>query len=155
MLHIRDHNFKGGVGEDRFLLFAHRSNLPKMKRTESIAKKTNNSPKALPFFPGVASVDEPAPTVPIVLRLPSGALLPVAMDLQETVQGLKQRVIRHCGWTADVTEQVGITLGFEAMEDSKTLLSCDVQEGDILGVYIRAAAPPALHQAAHVAGMEV
>ena len=65
------------------------------------------------LFPGVASVDESAPTVPMVLRLPSGALLPVAIDLQETVHRLKQRVIGHCGWAADVAEQVGISLGFD------------------------------------------
>ena len=73
----------------------------------------------------------------LLIRLPSGAQLPVTANCAASVADLKAAVCTQCGLPPELAPKLGLALGHAALEERRSLRANDVCEGDILALYER------------------
>ena len=86
------------------------------------------------------SEDQSAVAVDVLIRLPSGSLLPMRGLCSDRLATWKGRVLSHCGVSPDKASDFGLALGFAALNEQATASANDVCHGDTLSLFERASA---------------
>ena len=77
-------------------------------------------------------------TIEFLIQLPSGSLLPVRGSSAEPLGLWKKRIIAHCGMAPDSSADFGFSLGSAALDEQKSALANDVNQGDVVALFERA-----------------
>ena len=87
---------------------------------------------------------EGPPSVSLLVKFPSGAVMPSVAFLQETVGQLRARVLAGAGVPVREHEKFGVALGFEGLPEDRAVGSFDLQQGDTVSLFLRSPEPVAV-----------
>ena len=73
----------------------------------------------------------------VLVKLPSGSLLPVRGSSAAPLGDWKQRILAHCGLSVSTEANFGLALGFSALDEARSALSNDVNAGDVVTLFER------------------
>ncbi len=71
----------------------------------------------------------------VLVKLPSGSLLPVRGSSAALLGDWKQRLLAHCGLNVSAEANFGLALGFSALDEGRSALSNDVNAGDVVTLF--------------------
>ena len=80
---------------------------------------------------------EPPPPLHLLIRLPSGRLMPVNAPSTASVADLKAAVLTRCAWPAEAMPRAGLALADMALAEARSLAGNGVEDGDTLVVFER------------------
>ena len=80
-----------------------------------------------------------AATKPIrlLVRLPSGAHLPVSTSCEAVVADLKAGVLAQCGLPPEMAPKLGLALGHAGLDEQRTVIGNDLSDGDVVLLFER------------------
>ena len=80
---------------------------------------------------------EPPPPLHLLVRLPSGRMMPVNAPSTASVADLKGAVLTRCAWPAEAVARAGLALADMALAEARSLAGNGVEDGDTLVVFER------------------
>ena len=101
------------------------------------------SPRNLPQRPQPEKQRPSSSGLRLLVRLPTGSLLPLAAGADELVSEFVGRVLLACGLPQG-SASFGLSLGLDALRDALSLASNAVRDGDTLDLVVHGATPAAL-----------
>ena len=88
---------------------------------------------------GEVHMEDEKPSIPIMVWLPSGSLLPWAVPLHGPVSSWKGALLHHCGFSSELSPSFGLAVGHAALDEAQSASFNDVLPGDTLALFRRAA----------------
>ena len=86
--------------------------------------------------PAMATDTQP-PLLRLLVRLPSGALMPVHAPTTALAAELMAALLGQCAWPAAAVARAGLALAGMALVEDRSLVGNGVEDGDTLAVFER------------------